>query len=43
MKIIKPYHRILDPIDGEAILRKIELCGRTCYKSEDRITEDSAV
>ena len=30
-------------MDGEAILRKIELCGRTCYKSEYRITEDSAV
>lgn len=79
MRIIKPYHEIIDPIfspkiadsirniencagfddtsigvgeafanvksalmDGEAILRKIELCGRTCYKSEDRITEDSA-
>ena len=42
MKIIKPYYEIIDPIDGEAILRKIELCGRTCYKSEDRITEDSA-
>ena len=23
--------------------RQIELAGRTCYKSEDKITEDSAV
>ena len=82
MKIIKPYHEIIDPItlhkkteiegairviencagfddtttsvgesfaliraclmDGDAILRKIESCGRTCYKSEDKITEESA-
>ena len=26
----------------EGIYRQIELCGRTCYKSEDKITEDSA-
>ena len=42
MKIIKPSHEILTPIDGEQILKHIELCGRVCYKSEDRITEDSA-
>lgn len=42
MKIIKPYTEIITPIDGDAILRHIELCGRVCYKSEDRITEDSA-
>lgn len=42
MKIIKPYTEILTPIDGEEILKHIELCGRVCYKSEDRITEESA-
>ena len=42
MKIIEPYFEILDSIDGDAILRKIELAGRVCYKSEDRITPDSA-
>lgn len=31
-----------EPVDGLEILKKIELAGRTCYKSEDRITEDSA-
>ena len=41
MKIIKPYYEILDELDGEKILKKIEICGRTCYKSEDRITHDS--
>ena len=30
------------PIEGEAIKRNIELAGRTCYKSEDKITADSA-
>ncbi len=42
MRIIKPSHEILSHIDGEQILKHIELCGRVCYKSEDRITEDSA-
>lgn len=32
----------MTPINREAILKNIELAGRTCYKSEDKITEDSA-
>ncbi len=42
MKIIPPSHRILFLPDGDVILKQIELAGRTCYKSEDRITADSA-
>ena len=42
MKIIKPSYEIMTPINREAILKNIELAGRTCYKSEDKITEDSA-
>ena len=42
MRIIKPSIEILTPIDREKILKTIELAGRTCYKSEDQITEDSA-
>lgn len=42
MKIIKAYFIIEDKIDGEEILKKIEKAGRTCYKSEDKITSDSA-
>jgi thymidylate synthase (FAD) len=42
MKIIEPSFEILDPIDGDSIIRKIERAGRTCYKSEDRMTGDSA-
>lgn len=42
MLLVKPSFEILDEIDGEKILRSIERAGRTCYKSEDRITEGSA-
>lgn len=42
MKIIQSSVEILTPIDGEQILKHIEQCGRVCYKSEDKITEDSA-
>lgn len=42
MKIIKPSYEILTDLDGDEILKKIELCGRVCYKSEDKITSFSA-
>jgi len=43
MKLIKPSFEILDQQPGlEGIYKQIELAGRTCYKSEDKITEDSA-
>lgn len=42
MKIISPSFQIMDEINGADILRKIELCGRVCYKSENAITEESA-
>ena len=41
MKIIKPYHEIITPLNGKAVLQRIEECGRVCYKSEGKITEDS--
>jgi len=40
MKIIKPSYEI---INEPNILKKIERCGRVCYKSENRITENSAI
>ena len=43
MQLVKPSIKILTPIDAEAMMKRIEAAGRTCYKSEDRITEDSAV
>jgi thymidylate synthase (FAD) len=42
MRLIKPSFEILSSIDGESILSNIERAGRTCYKSEDKITESSA-
>lgn len=42
MNAIQPYAVIMDNLDGAAILKKIEQCGRVCYKSEDKTTEDSA-
>lgn len=42
MKIINASYRIETPIDGAEILKRIEKAGRTCYKSEDRITDESA-
>ena len=43
MKIIDPGFTILNELNGELILKNIERCGRICYKSEERITEDSAI
>lgn len=42
MKIIKPSYEIMSKIEGMELLREIERIGRVCYKSEDKITEDSA-
>ena len=42
MKIINPSVQLEDEIDGQRIMKKIERIGRTCYKSEGNITEDSA-
>lgn len=42
MKVIKPSFEILTPIDKESIYKQIERIARTCYKSEDKITDKSA-
>lgn len=41
MKIIKPSAEIITPLDGKTVLQHIEMCGRTCYKSEGLVTQDS--
>lgn len=33
---------ILDTLDSQKIMKKLEMIGRVCYKSEDKITENSA-
>jgi thymidylate synthase (FAD) len=42
MKLIKATYEILTPIDGKEILKTVEKVARTCYKSEDKITDESA-
>lgn len=44
MNIIKARYEIMDKdkLNEKEILQKIETIGRTCYKSEDKITEDSS-
>lgn len=42
MRLIKPSYSLLTPIDRDEILKRLEIAGRTCYKSEDKITPDSA-
>ena len=42
MQIVKQSFEILDAPDAEELLRKLELYGRVCYKSEGRITPDSS-
>ena len=43
MKLIKSSFEILEQESGlQGVYKQIEIAGRTCYKSEDKITEDSA-
>ena len=42
MKIVRPEFEILTPLDSAALLARLERAGRTCYRSEDRVTPDSA-
>lgn len=43
MKILSAGYEILGDIDGIEMLKRIERVARTCYKSEDKITETSYV
>ncbi len=42
MKIVDPSFVIQDDLDRSSLAVRLEACGRICYKSEDKITEDSA-
>jgi thymidylate synthase (FAD) len=44
MKLVKPSFKFLGevPTDYANAVKHIEICGRLCYKSEDKITEYSA-
>lgn len=44
MKLIRPSYAFLPQEEGlNGVFKQIELAGRTCYKSEDKITDDSAI
>jgi thymidylate synthase (FAD) len=43
MKVIEPSFKIESPVDGMAMLKRIERYARTCYKSEARITDTSCL
>lgn len=43
MRLIKPTVELIEQEPGiEGLFKHMELCARTCYKSEDKIAEDSA-
>ena len=42
MKLVEQSFSFLDKINRETLLNKIELAGRVCYKSENKITDGSA-
>lgn len=42
MRIIEAGYQILDDLNGEEILKKIERVARVCYKSEDKAGENTA-
>lgn len=42
MKIIDPSVELINAPSYKTLLTTIEAAGRTCYKSEDKITDDSA-
>lgn len=43
MQLIKPSYEILTPSDQlSRVLKALEIAGRTCYKSEEKITSDSS-
>lgn len=42
MKVIKPYYVIEEEINPQKIMAVIERAGRTCYKSENNISDGSA-
>lgn len=43
MQLVKPSFEIIEQGPGiDGLFKHMELCARTCYKSEDKITEESA-
>ena len=43
MRVIPASFEILDDLDKQGLITRIEACGRVCYKSEDKISQASAL
>lgn len=43
MRVIDPSFEIQDELDNAPMAERLEACGRICYKSEDKITSESAI
>jgi len=43
VKIIEPFVELINAPDYKTLLTTIEAAGRTCYKSEGKITDGSSV
>jgi thymidylate synthase (FAD) len=42
MRVIPASFEIMEDLDRQSLITRIEACGRICYKSEDKISQDSA-
>jgi thymidylate synthase (FAD) len=42
LRLIEASYEIIEIPHGDYVVQKLERCARTCYKSEDNITQDSA-
>ncbi|MEN8200750.1 MAG: FAD-dependent thymidylate synthase [Thermodesulfobacteriota bacterium] len=43
MIVVNPTFEIQDELDQASLVVRLEACGRICYKSEEKITQDSAM
>ncbi|MEN8198641.1 MAG: FAD-dependent thymidylate synthase, partial [Thermodesulfobacteriota bacterium] len=43
MIVVDPSYTIQDDLDQASLVVRLEACGRICYKSEEKITRDSAL
>jgi len=43
MRVVPASFEILEDLDKQDLITRIEACGRVCYKSEDKISQDSAL
>ncbi len=43
MIIVDPSYEIQDELDRASLVERLEVCGRICYKSEEKISEGSAL